>query len=136
MNSTIIPSKLLYIASYLCQATSRNIVSGYGEFDAVFYTIRFVCIPHCTSVEDIVLLSDDSPLQNGVSAFMCATFWGHLQVVERILAAGVQPDLRKNVRITSEFTKVQRPTLRVLTLDNLMIWNHKLVVCRVEQANE
>ena len=80
-----------------------------------FYTVRFVCIPHCTSVEGIVLLSDDSPLQNGVSALMCASLWGHLQVVERILAAGAQPDLQDNVRITSECTKVQRPTLRIST---------------------
>ena len=62
---------------------------------------------HCTSVEDIVL-SDDSPLQNSVSALMCASFWGHLQVVVRILAAGAQPDLQNNVRVTSECTKVQK----------------------------
>ena len=34
---------------------------------------------------------------------MWASGWGHLQVVERILAAGAQPD-----RITSECTQVQR----------------------------
>ena len=63
-----------------------------------FYTVRFVCIPYCRSVEGIVLLSDDSLLQNSVSALMCASLWGHLQVVERILAAGAQPDLQDNVR--------------------------------------
>ena len=109
-------SYCLYIVHllHLCKATSY-IGSEYGEFDAAFYTIRFLCIPHCTSVEDIVLLSDDSPLQNSVSALMWASLWGHLQVVERILAAGAQPDLQNNVRITSECTKVQRPTLRIST---------------------
>ena len=77
-----------------------------------FYTVRFVCIPHCRSVEGIVLLSDDSLLQNSVSALMCASLWGHLQVVERILAAGAQPDLQDNVR---NILKVQRPTLRIST---------------------
>ena len=38
---------------------------------------------------------------------MWASFWGHLQVVERILAAGAQPDLQNNVSIASECTQVQ-----------------------------
>ena len=80
-----------------------------------FYTVRCACIPYCRSVEGIILLSDDSLLQNSVSALMWASLWGHLQVVERILAAGAQPDLQDNVRITSEYTKVQRPTLRIST---------------------
>ena len=33
---------------------------------------------------------------------MWASFWGHLQVVERILAAGAQSGLQNNVRITSQ----------------------------------
>ena len=39
---------------------------------------------------------------------MWASLWGHLQVVERILAVGAQPDLQNNVRIASECTQVQR----------------------------
>ena len=39
---------------------------------------------------------------------MWASFWGHLQVVERILAARAHSDLQNNVRITSECTQVQR----------------------------
>ena len=38
---------------------------------------------------------------------MCASLWGHLQVVERILAAGAQPDLCNNVRIACTETYIK-----------------------------
>ena len=95
----------------------RNIGSEFGENGRCnIHTVLFLCILHCASVEGKIVLYDDFPLQNGVSALMCASFWGHLQVVERILAAGAQPDLQNNVRVTSKCTKVQRPKLGILNL--------------------
>ena len=95
----------------------RNIGSEFGENGQCnIHTVLFLCILHCAGVEGKLVLYDDFPLQNGVSALMCASLWGHLQVVERILTAGAQPDLHNNVRITSEFTMVQRTKLGILNL--------------------
>ena len=94
----------------------RNIGSEFGELGRCsIHTVLFLCIPHCTRVEGKVVLSDDSPLQNSVSPLMLASLWGHLQVVERILAAGAKPDLHNNVRVTSECTKVRRLKLGIST---------------------
>ena len=35
--------------------------------------------------------------QDGQTALMAASFEGHLPIVERLLAAGVQPDLQRKV---------------------------------------
>ena len=53
---------------------------------------------------------------------MCASLWGHLQVVERILAAGAQPDLQDNVRIASEYTQVQRETYIKDYVRDICLW--------------
>ena len=62
----------------------------------------------------LALFDSNFPLQNGISALMWASVWGHLQVVERILAAGAQPDLQDNVRIASECTQLLAVTLSCL----------------------
>ena len=72
---------------------------------------------------------------------MWASFWGHLQVVERILAAGAQPDLQNNVRITSECTQVlnllkEVSTLGVFACGTLVTMDHELVVCGVDEQGK
>ena len=57
-----------------------------------FHSSASVCCPSISS-------------QTGQTALMAASFRGHLPIVERLLAAGAQPDLQKKVR-TANSVKV------------------------------
>ena len=48
--------------------------------------------------------------QTGQTALMAASFRGHLPIVERLLAAGAQPDLQKKVLLIQWWSEVVQST--------------------------